>query len=69
MTAVPASSAITGLHWPSSQATSLQNLVFKMNSNAGTQHQGIFCESGSGGFMNDLIFYGGRYGANWGNQQ
>ncbi|SMQ48798.1 unnamed protein product [Zymoseptoria tritici ST99CH_3D7] len=69
MTAVPASSAITGLHWPSSQATSLQNLVFKMSSASGTQHQGIFCESGSGGFMNDLIFYGGRYGANWGNQQ
>jgi glucan 1,3-beta-glucosidase len=40
-----------------------------MNSNPGTQHQGIFIESGSGGFMNDLVFYGGLYGATFGNQQ
>lgn len=25
--------------------------------------------AGSGGFMSDLVFNGGRYGANWGNQQ
>ncbi|KAF2215448.1 glycoside hydrolase family 55 protein [Cercospora zeae-maydis SCOH1-5] len=68
-TLVPAANAITGLHWPTAQATSLQNLVFNMNSQRGTQHQGIFIEEGSGGFMNDLVFNGGLYGANWGNQQ
>ncbi|KXT07061.1 hypothetical protein AC579_5873 [Pseudocercospora musae] len=68
-TLVPASSAITCLHWPTAQATSLQNMVFKMSSAPRTQHQGIFIEEGSGGFMNDLVFQGGLYGANWGNQQ
>ena len=69
MTLVPPSSAITGIHWPTAQATSIQNVVFKMSSNAGTQHQGIFIESGSGGFMNDLVFYGGLQAINVGNQQ
>jgi glucan 1,3-beta-glucosidase len=68
-TAIPAENAATGIHWPTSQATSLQNIIFKMSSNAGTQHQGIFIEDGSGGFMNDLVFYGGLYGAVFGNQQ
>lgn len=68
-TLVPASSAITGLHWPTAQATSLQNMVFRMNNQRGTQHQGLFIEEGSGGFMNDLVFQGGLYGVNWGNQQ
>ena len=40
-----------------------------MADTAGTQHQGIFIESGSGGFMNDLVFYGGRIGCVFGNQQ
>ncbi|KAJ8122862.1 hypothetical protein O1611_g9734 [Lasiodiplodia mahajangana] len=69
ITAIPATTAGTGIHWPTSQATSLQNIIFKMSSNAGTQHQGLFIEDGSGGFMNDLIFYGGKYGAVFGNQQ
>ncbi|KAK4561740.1 hypothetical protein LTR86_004419 [Recurvomyces mirabilis] len=69
MTLIPGSSAVTGIHWPTAQATSLQNIVFQMNSDVGTQHQGIFIESGSGGFMNDLIFYGGLNGATFGNQQ
>ncbi len=68
-TAIPASTEATGIHWPTAQATSLQNLVFKMSSNAGTKHQGIFIESGSGGILNDLVFYGGLYGAVFGNQQ
>jgi glucan 1,3-beta-glucosidase len=45
-TNVPAGSAITAIHWPTAQATSLQNLVFKMNSAGGTQHVGVFIESG-----------------------
>ncbi|KAH9827683.1 glycoside hydrolase family 55 protein [Teratosphaeria destructans] len=68
-TLVPASSAMTGIHWPTAQATSLQNVVFNLNSQSGTQHQGIFIESGSGGFMNDLVFNGGLKGAVLGNQQ
>ncbi|TGJ85030.1 hypothetical protein E0Z10_g3729 [Xylaria hypoxylon] len=68
-TAIPAANAATGIHWPTSQATSLQNIVFRLASNAGTQHQGLFIEDGSGGFMNDLVFYGGKYGAVFGNQQ
>ncbi|KAK3722123.1 hypothetical protein LTR37_002556 [Vermiconidia calcicola] len=69
MTDIPASSAATGIHWPTAQATSIQNVIFEMNSDNGTQHQGIFIESGSGGFMNDLVFNGGLYGATFGNQQ
>ncbi|GME38724.1 Pectin lyase fold/virulence factor [Neofusicoccum parvum] len=69
LTAIPASSSATGIHWPTAQATSLQNIVFKMSDAAGTQHQGVFIESGSGGFANDLVFYGGLNGAVFGNQQ
>jgi glucan 1,3-beta-glucosidase len=68
-TAIPATTAATGIHWPTAQATSLQNIIFKLSSNAGTVHQGLFIEDGSGGFMNDLVFYGGMYGAVFGNQQ
>jgi len=69
MTLVPATSSVTGIHWPTAQATSIQNVVFQMSSANGTQHQGIFIESGSGGFMNDLVFNGGLNGAVFGNQQ
>ncbi|KAI8963483.1 glycoside hydrolase family 55 protein [Daldinia sp. FL1419] len=69
LTAVPAAIEATGIHWPTAQATSLQNIVFKMSTNAGTKHQGVFIESGSGGILNDLVFYGGLYGAVFGNQQ
>ncbi|KAK0301952.1 hypothetical protein LTR01_009060 [Friedmanniomyces endolithicus] len=69
MTLVPSTSSVTGIHWPTAQATSIQNVIFQMSSNNGTQHQGIFIESGSGGFMNDLVFYGGLNGAVFGNQQ
>ncbi|WPH02951.1 Hypothetical protein R9X50_00582300 [Acrodontium crateriforme] len=69
MTLVPATSSITGIHWPTGQATSIQNVIFNMNSDNGTQHQGIFIEQGSGGFVNDLVFNGGLFGLNVGNQQ
>ena len=46
MTNIPATSAATGIHWPTAQATSLQNVVFEMSSAPGTQHVGLFCESG-----------------------
>jgi glucan 1,3-beta-glucosidase len=68
-TQVPANASVTGIHWPTAQATSLQNIVFYLSDAPGTQHQGVFCEEGSGGFMTDLVVYGGLYGFNWGNQQ
>ncbi|GAB7360253.1 hypothetical protein MBLNU230_g8013t1 [Neophaeotheca triangularis] len=68
-TLVPASSSVTGIHWPTAQATSIQNVQFRMSRASGTMHQGIFIEEGSGGFMNDLTFTGGLYGLNVGNQQ
>ena len=59
----------TGIHWQVSQATSLINIVFQMSTAAGNQHQGIFMENGSGGFLGDLVFNGGNIGATFGNQQ
>ena len=69
MTSIPDSAAATGIHWPTAQSTSIQNVIFRMSQNAGNQHQGLFIESGSGGFMNDLTFYGGLNAAVLGNQQ
>lgn len=40
-----------------------------MSRTLGTQHQGIWMENGSGGFMSDLYFEGGKYGMWVGNQQ
>lgn len=63
----------TGLHWQVSQATSLQNLLFKMPtaSAAGDNltHVGIFTENGSGGFVSNLEFEGGAIGWRVGSQQ
>ncbi|KAL2753045.1 glycoside hydrolase family 55 protein [Sodiomyces alcalophilus JCM 7366] len=66
LTAQPASTG-TGIHWQVAQATSLQNIVFNMHS--GGAQQGIFIDNGSGGFMTDLVFNGGRYGMFIGSQQ
>ncbi|KAK0726016.1 pectate lyase superfamily protein-domain-containing protein [Lasiosphaeris hirsuta] len=57
------------VHWPSSQATSIQNCVFKLSIRPGDTHTGIFMEEGSGGLLSDLVFVGGQYGAQFGNQQ
>ncbi|KAL8829346.1 MAG: hypothetical protein Q9170_006207 [Blastenia crenularia] len=69
VTSVPTNSSIQCLHWPTSQATSLQNMVFQMSQAKGNQHQGVFIEDGSGGFMSDLTFSGGQNAASFGNQQ
>ncbi|KAI1468236.1 pectate lyase superfamily protein-domain-containing protein [Daldinia caldariorum] len=69
LTAIPAATEATGIHWPTAQATSLQNIVFKMSSDEGIKHQGVFIESGPGGILNDLVFYDGLYGAVFGSQQ
>ncbi|KAG8736584.1 hypothetical protein FRC10_009144 [Ceratobasidium sp. 414] len=66
---MPASTSATGLHWQVSQATSLVNVRVEMSQAAGNNHQGIFMENGSGGFMSDLYFNGGKYGVWLGNQQ
>lgn len=52
LTGIPASSSATGIHWPTAQSTSLQNIVFKMSDAAGTQHQGVFIESGRSEHVN-----------------
>ncbi|EKD20654.1 beta-1,3-exoglucanase [Drepanopeziza brunnea f. sp. 'multigermtubi' MB_m1] len=69
MTSQPAAALARGIHWPTAQATSLQNCVFKMSTASGNKHQGVFIENGSGGFMNDLIFYGGDHAMEVGSQQ
>jgi hypothetical protein len=68
LTAVAPSVQVAGIHWPTGQATSLQNIVFKMSTVAGNQHQGLFIESGSGGYVGDLVFYGGAQALSIGNQ-
>ncbi|KAF8184871.1 exo-beta-1,3-glucanase [Mycena galopus ATCC 62051] len=69
-TQVPADLAQgTGIHWQVSQSTSLMNIVINLSAAAGTQHQGIWMENGSGGFLGDLIINGGKYGMWVGNQQ
>lgn len=59
----------TGISWAVAQATSLQNIRFELSSVAGNLHQGIYMTDGSGGFMGDLTFNNGKYGAYMGNQQ
>ena len=66
-TAVP--NTTWGIHWPSSQATSIQNVVFQLPQTPDSGHTGIYMEEGSGGFLADLVFYGGQWGAQLGNQQ
>lgn len=57
------------VHWPSSQATSIQNVIFQLPQTPDSGHTGIYMEEGSGGFLGDLVFYGGQWGAQFGNQQ
>ncbi|CCF54366.1 hypothetical protein NDA11_001737 [Ustilago hordei] len=69
LTQMPPSSG-TGIHHQVSQATGLFNVHFEMRQETqGNGQQGLFIENGSGGFMANLSFRGGRYGAAMGNQQ
>ncbi|KAI9760809.1 MAG: hypothetical protein M4579_001439 [Chaenotheca gracillima] len=70
LTALPSGTG-AGIHWQVAQATSLQNIRFEMIKGGGdsNKQQGIFMDNGSGGFMTDLTFNGGNYGAFLGNQQ
>ncbi|KAI8337583.1 pectate lyase superfamily protein-domain-containing protein [Chlamydoabsidia padenii] len=69
LTSTPPQAHTTGVHWQVAQATSLMNLRFVMSTDPQSNHQGIWMENGSGGFMSDLIFEGGKYGMWVGNQQ
>ncbi|KAF8900746.1 exo-beta-1,3-glucanase [Gymnopilus junonius] len=69
MTQIPPEGSATGIHWRVAQATSLINLVFEMSPAPDTVHQGVWMEDGSGGFMGDLVFNGGKFGIWAGNQQ
>ncbi|KAJ7818674.1 exo-beta-1,3-glucanase [Mycena olivaceomarginata] len=70
LTQIPATSSDgTGIHWQVSQATSLMNIVINMSTAPDTAHQGLVMENGSGGFMGDLVFNGGKIGMSVGNQQ
>lgn len=68
LTSMPPSAG-TGIHHQVSQSTGLTNVHFEMVRGAASRQQGIFMENASGGFMSDLSFTGGRYGAWLGNQQ
>ncbi|KAI8648484.1 hypothetical protein NCS56_01533300 [Fusarium sp. Ph1] len=52
------------------QASSLENIKFYMQYNSdipSNTQQGIYMENGSGGFLADLTFVGGNFGAYFGN--
>ncbi|KAK7023969.1 glycoside hydrolase family 55 protein [Favolaschia claudopus] len=66
---VPPTNTGTGIHWQVAQATSLMNIEFFMSDAPNTAHQGIWMENGSGGYMGDLVFHGGKFGIWAGNQQ
>jgi glucan 1,3-beta-glucosidase len=58
LTPIPATSGATAIHWPTSQATSIQNVLIKMNKDSNSVQQGIFIENGkysSSQIMNGLV--------------
>ncbi|KAG9044876.1 hypothetical protein FS837_007373 [Tulasnella sp. UAMH 9824] len=64
-----APSGASGLHWQVAQATTLVNIVVNMSQDSNTNQAGMWMENGSGGFMSDLVFNGGKVGMSVGNQQ
>jgi glucan 1,3-beta-glucosidase len=67
-TAVSHNNTITLLDWSVSQATQLTNVLFNMPHNS--LHTGVSTpEGGSGTYLGDLEFVGGKYGINLNNQQ
>ncbi|KAK8029707.1 pectin lyase-like protein [Apiospora rasikravindrae] len=65
-------SYLCGIHWQVAQGTSLENIDFYMLYDSdvpGNNQQGVYMENGSGGFLADLTFVGGAFGAYFGNQQ
>ncbi|CAG8407763.1 unnamed protein product [Penicillium salamii] len=60
---------VCAIHWQVAQGTTLENIEFYMSQADGNTQQGIYMENGSGGFMSNLTFVGGNFGAYLGNQQ
>ncbi len=52
-TNIPPANDATGMHWPSSQATSLINIEFNMPQTNDVKHVGLFVESGKWPFLID----------------
>ena len=46
MTLLPVAELKRGIHWPASQATSLQNIKVRMVQSASSKHEGVFIENG-----------------------
>ncbi|GAO20014.1 hypothetical protein UVI_02051160 [Ustilaginoidea virens] len=70
--ATPQGAYVCGIHWQVAQGTSLENIAFistKPADDESTTQQGIYMENGRGGFMSNLVFVGGNFGAYFGNQQ
>ncbi|KAM5347264.1 hypothetical protein ACJ41O_010269 [Fusarium nematophilum] len=65
----PKKGQVCGIHWQVAQGTSIENVVFWADTAKDTTQQGIYMENGSGGFLSNLLFIGGKYGAFMGNQQ
>ncbi|KAK7959253.1 pectin lyase-like protein [Apiospora aurea] len=64
-------SYLCGIHWQVAQGTSLENIDFYMlyDFDVPAYHKGVYMDNGSGGFLADLTFVGGAFGAYFGNQQ
>jgi len=60
--ATPPEANVCAVHWQVAQGSSLDNIVFVMSEEQETTQVGIYMENGSGGFMGNLMFYGGKIG-------
>ncbi|CAG2110156.1 unnamed protein product [Medioppia subpectinata] len=69
LTKGPLNKEATAIHWQVAQATSITNVHVKMSTQPGNNQQGLWMENGSGGYMSDLTFHGGKFGMWIGNQQ
>jgi hypothetical protein len=58
---------VCAIHWQVAQGTSLENIEFYAL--ADTTQQGVYMENGSSGFLSNLMFIRGNFGAYFGNQQ
>ncbi|CAM1509011.1 Fc.00g027500.m01.CDS01 [Cosmosporella sp. VM-42] len=65
----PEDAHVCGIHWQVGRGTSIENVAFWASKNRKTTQYGIYMENGSGGFLANLAFFGGKFGAFMGNQQ
>ncbi|KAF4951438.1 hypothetical protein FSARC_12921 [Fusarium sarcochroum] len=65
----PQDAQVCGIHWQVSRGTSIENVIFWADPSPETTQQGIYIENGSGGFLSNILFLGGKYGVYMGNQQ